>query len=220
MKTDDNKMTAAERRDLSGLIRQRARLMKAQVAQRGCELMADFETQLSSIFSYDDDKTWSTARAIAKQSLKETQAVVAERCRELGIPKQFAPTLEMTWYSRGENASKERRAELRNAAKARIAALEAAAKTEIETISVNGQTALVADGLTSEAAKLFLEQMPAPAALMPLLEIGQVCALNDDFREEAHRLLQQRRALWGLDSAEALSGESPNDTEPAEHSAA
>ena len=206
MNTDDNKMTAAERRDLCSLIRQRARLMKAQVAQRGNELMADFEAQLSSIFSYDDDETWKAAHAAAEKAAQEAKVVIAERCRELGIPKQFAPSLSLEWYHRGQNASKDRRAELRNAAKARIAALEAAAKTEIETISVNGQTELVADGLTSEAAKLFLEQMPAPAALMPLLEIGQVCALNDDFREEAHRLLQQRRSLWGLDSAEFLSG--------------
>ena len=215
MQTDDNKMTAAERRDLCSLIRQRARFMKAQVAQRGHELMADFEAQLSSIFSYDDDETWKAAHAAAEKAAQEAKVVIAERCRELGIPKQFAPGLSVEWYRRGENGSKDRRAELRIAAKARIAALEAAAKTEIEGISVNGQTELVADGLTSEAAKLFLEQMPTPAALMPLLEISQVCALNDEFREEARRLLLKRQSLWGLASAESLSGERPNDTETA-----
>ena len=45
-----SKMTAAERTDLRSLIRQRAKLMKAHVAQRGLELMTDFERQLQAIF--------------------------------------------------------------------------------------------------------------------------------------------------------------------------
>lgn len=172
-----SKMTAAERNDLRSLIRQRARLMKTEVKQRRLELMSDFERQLSAVFSYDQDKIWKGAAALAEQAVKDAQAVIAERCRDLGIPKEFAPGLHLEWYRRGANAVKDRRAELRIAAKARLDALEATAKTEIERISVNGQTDLIADGLTSEAAKLFLEQMPSAETLMPLLELTQVQGL-------------------------------------------
>ena len=170
-------MTAAERNDLRSLIRQRARLMKTELKQRRLELMADFEKQLSAVFSYDQDETWKSAHALAEQAVKDAQAVIAERCRDLGIPKEFAPGLHLEWYRRGQNAVKDRRAELRIAAKARLDALEASGKTEIERISVNGQINLIADGLTSEAAQAFLQQMPSAAALMPVLELNQVQGL-------------------------------------------
>ena len=55
------KMTSMERRELQGLIRQKARLMKAQAAQRGRELIAEFEQQLNSHFNYDQDEVWKEA---------------------------------------------------------------------------------------------------------------------------------------------------------------
>ena len=172
-----SKMTAAERNDLRSLIRQRARLMKTEVRQRRLELMADFERQLSATFSYDQDEIWKGAHSIAEQAVKDAQVVIEERCRELRIPKEFAPTIQMLWFGRGENAVKERRTELRFAAKARLDALEASAKTEIERVSVDGQTNLIADGLTTEAAQTFLEQMPSTETLMPVLELNQVQGL-------------------------------------------
>ncbi len=171
------KMTSAERNDLRSLIRQRARLMKTQASQRGLELMAEFERQLSAVFSYDQDETWKGAHALAEQAVKDAQVVIEERCRELNIPKEFAPTISMMWFGRGQNAVRDRRTELRIAAKARLDALEATAKTEIERISVNGQTDLIADGLTSEAAQAFLERMPSTESLMPVLELNQVQGL-------------------------------------------
>ncbi len=172
-----DKMTSAERGDLRSLIRQRARLMKTELKQRRLELMSDFERQLSATFSYDQDETWKGAHALAEQAVKDAQVVIEERCRELNIPKEFAPTISMMWFGRGENAVRERRDELRRTAKARLDVLEATAKTEIERVSVNGQTDLIADGLTSEAAQAFLEQMPSTEALMPVLELNQVQGL-------------------------------------------
>ena len=55
--------------------------------------------------------------------------------------------------------------------------MEAAAKTEIERISVNAQTELIADNLTSEAAQTLLERMPSTETLMPRLELTQVRGL-------------------------------------------
>ena len=80
------KMTSAERNDLRSLIRQRAKLMKAHVAQRGLELMAEFETQLQTYFSYNQDEVWAAAYAEAEMIARESNTRVAQRCKELGIP--------------------------------------------------------------------------------------------------------------------------------------
>ena len=172
-----SKMTSAERNDLRSLIRQRARLMKTELKQRRLELMSDFERQLLAAFSYDQDETWKAAYSAAEQAVNDAKLIIAERCNAMGIPKEFAPNVSVEWWQRGENRSKERRTELRIAAKARLDVLEASGKTEIERISVNGQTDLIADGLTSEAAQAFLEQMPSAETLMPMLELNQVQGL-------------------------------------------
>ena len=171
-------MTRAERTDLGALIRRREKLLKTAAKQRAVELMADFERQISTIFSYDDDGTWETAFASAERAVEDAEAVIAEQCRKLGIPPEFAPSLSLGWYGRGENAVSHRRTELRRVAKTEIDAMEARAKTEIERVSVEQQTALISDGLTSAAAQEFLEQMPTAENLMPVLDMGQIKALS------------------------------------------
>ena len=90
----------------------------------------------------------------------------------------------MQWYGRGENAVKERRAELRRVAKTRIEAIEQAALVKIEMASVEAQTKVTASGLTSEGALAFFEHMPQVEELMPALEFSSV----DDFLETNKRL--------------------------------
>ncbi len=171
-------MTRAERTDLGALIRRREKLLKTAAKQRAAELLANFEKQISTIFSYDDDETWKAAFASAEKAVGDAKAVIAEQCRKLGIPPEFAPDLSLGWYGRGENAMSQRRTELRRVAKTEIDALEARAKTEIERVSVEQQTALISDGLTSVAAQAFLEQMPTAENLMPALDMDQIKALS------------------------------------------
>ena len=170
-------MTSAERGDLRSLIRQRARLMKTQASQRALELIAEFETQLQAYFSFDQDEVWEAAYTEAERAAQEASALIAQRCREMGIPKKFAPSLGFGWRGQGENASRQMRGDMRREAKMRIAAIEAGAKIEIERISVDAQTNLISEGLTSEAAQVFLEQMPSTETLMPILELKQVQGL-------------------------------------------
>jgi hypothetical protein len=170
-------MTARERQDLARLVRQRAKVEKAGAAQRRAEIMADFEQQLASIYTPDDDAAWKAMHEAAEQATTEANAAIAERCAELGIPKQFRPSISTYWYGRGENALKDRRAELRRVAVTRLDALEKAARTEIERASVEAQTALVADGLTTEKARTFLEALPSIGALMPALDVSEIRGL-------------------------------------------
>ena len=101
----------------------------------------------------------------AEREVAKAQARVAERCRELGIPKQFAPSLSLRWRNRGyDNPVKERRDELRRVAQAQIASLERQAIVKIEQASVEAQTEIALAGLTSEAARAFVERCRASRA--------------------------------------------------------
>jgi hypothetical protein len=170
-------MTKGERDDLSRLIRQRERVMKAAATQRAAELLADFEREMGAIHHYNNDETWARLHAEAKAMVAEAQTKVEARCKEMGIPAEFAPRMELYWYGRGENALKDRQQELRRMAKQRIKAMEAGARTAIEVNSVEAQTKLLAGSLTSEAAQAFLADMPKIETLMPKIDTAGVVEL-------------------------------------------
>jgi hypothetical protein len=167
-------MTKSEREDLGKLIRNRERVLKAAAAQRSAELLAEFEQQMASEYSYDEDAVWKKAASAAKDAADAAQEAIAERCAELGIPARFAPMIGVYWHGRGENGAKERRRELRDVAKSRIAAIEKAACTKIEMACLDAQAQIVAHGLTSDAAIAFFDALPKVEVLMPPLEIASI----------------------------------------------
>jgi hypothetical protein len=59
-------MNKGEREALQVLIRQRERVLKSAAKQRSSELLADFENQLGSIYSYDNDNTWAEASVFVR----------------------------------------------------------------------------------------------------------------------------------------------------------
>lgn len=164
-------LTTRERQDLGALIRRHEKLAKTAATQRAAELLADFERQLDTQYGFDSDETWRDAHTAATKAVQAAQEVVAARCAELGIPKAFAPTISgVSWFGRGQNAIKERRAELRRIATTRIDALRKAAVTQIEAESVRLQTEVVTTSLTSDHARAFLDRLPVIEQLMRPLE--------------------------------------------------
>jgi len=163
-------MTKSERADLARLARMREKAAKGQVEQRAAELLADATAKLSAIYRVDD-AAWADVTAAAKAAAVEADREVAKRCEALGIPPEFRPSLSLAWYGRGQNAMAERRQELRATARSRIEAEAKRARAAIEAASLEIQTQILSDGLTSEAARGFLESMPSPAELMPAVDI-------------------------------------------------
>jgi hypothetical protein len=151
--------------------------LKTAAGQRSAELLAEFEQQLASIYSYDQDEIWKQATEAAGKAVAKAKAQIAARCKELGIPARFAPTVEWGWRGRGENAVAERCGELRAVAKTRIAVIETAAFVKIEMSCLDAQTQVIANGLSSEAARSFFEAMPNVEALMPPLEFPAIEAM-------------------------------------------
>ena len=115
-------MTSSERQALLVLLRQRECVAKADAAEYAATLMADFEAKLAAVYQPEDDPVWEKIHEAADKAVAEANARILEVCRELGIPKKFAPGIRAGWYGRGENASSERRAELRRVAKTEIEA--------------------------------------------------------------------------------------------------
>ena len=167
-------MTKHEREDLQRLVRQREKVLKSAAKQRSAELIADFENQMGQEFSFDQDEVWERATKIAQAALAKANEQIAARCHEIGIPKRFAPGLDLSWYGRDENATKQRRDELRKMAKTRVEAIERQAVTEIELSCLAAQEQIALSGLTTEAARQFVEALPKIEALMPRLTFAEV----------------------------------------------
>ena len=58
-------MTKSEREDLAKLIRNREKVMKSAARERSAELLAEFEQQMASVYSYDQDEVWKSATEAA-----------------------------------------------------------------------------------------------------------------------------------------------------------
>ena len=185
--TGNGKMSQHEYSELKALLRRREQVAKTRAKRRSAELLADVEAQLAAEYKVDDER-WADINRAALAAVQQADAAIAERCRELGIREEFRPKLSLSWHSRGENALKDRRAELRKVAQTKIAAIEAQAIAEIERQSVEVQTQLVAGGLGSASAVAFLESMPGPDTLMPALTVGELKAQR--------ALLSPERPSW------------------------
>ena len=170
-------LTKGERETLLKLARQREKLAKSGADERAAHLVADFELQLDREFAFDENEVWKEATKRAEAVVAKANEEIAAECIRLGIPQEFAPSLAFGWRSKGQNASRMRKDELRRIAKRQIEGATKTARTEIERRSVETQERLMVGALSSEEAKRFLEQMPRAADLMPTLSFGDVKAL-------------------------------------------
>ena len=165
----------SEREDLQRLVRQREKVLKSAAKQRSAELLADFENQMGAEYAFDDDAVWEQATKAAEREVSKAKAQIAARCRDLGIPERFAPTLELGWQHRGyDNLIDARKKELRRMAQTRVEAIERKAITDIEVSCLEAQTQIAIAGLTSQTAKQLLESLPAIEVLMPRLSFQEV----------------------------------------------
>ncbi|MGH9560545.1 MAG: hypothetical protein ACRD3S_03740 [Terracidiphilus sp.] len=181
-------MTKGERDQLLQLVKKREKVMKVKAQERSALLLAEFDAQSAKIHHYDEDAVWQRVHAEAEKAIEKAQIAIAVRCKELGIPSEFAPGLEIYWRGRGHNAVAERRSELRRAARSRIESIEKEALSKIEALSLEAQTEIIANGLESAAAKAFLDSMPKIEALMPPVQVSEIQSLVEAKRQEQKRL--------------------------------
>jgi hypothetical protein len=181
-------MTKSERSELGQLIRKREKVMKSFASERAAKMLADFDEQSATLYSFDQDEVWKESTTRAQQVVEKANAEIAARCQELGIPKEFAPSLDFGWAERGQNQVAGRRAELRRAAASRIKSIEAETITKIERLSLVAQTEVIANGLESAAARTFLEKMPSLESMMPSLDVAELKRTLEEEKNGRRRL--------------------------------
>lgn len=179
-------MTGAERASLMVLLRQRERVAKADVDEHKVRLLSDFARQLAAIYRPEDDPVWAELKQASYAAVAEANAKIAARADQLGIIPSFRPSIQADWYGRGENAAAERRADLLRVARTELDAEAKRAYAAIAKASVDFQTQLIASGLTSEAARAFLEHMPTPEQLLPPISVARAEELLEDGRRGRH----------------------------------
>ena len=171
---NDRPMTKGEREDLIRLIKQRERVAKTAAGQRSAAMLAEFEQKISATHTFATNEVWKAATAAVIEAAKKANDEIAAEAAKLGIPEEFRPSIAFTWNRRGENEYAQRREELRRLAKAEIEALEKMARVQIETQSVQAQTEVISNGLSSEAAVLFLERLQPIESMMPALDVSDI----------------------------------------------
>jgi hypothetical protein len=172
--TSNGLMTRSEREDLLRIARKREKVAKTDASHRAAQLKANFEQQLDTRYTPEQDPVWEELYKNAERVVAEAQKKLARDCTAKGIPEQCAPQINLIWFERGRNTFRNERAEMRRVAYARIDELEKAAKVEIERVSLSIQTDLIRDSLQSSQAKAFLDRMPSADALMPALALTDV----------------------------------------------
>jgi hypothetical protein len=166
-------ISRVEREELRGILKGRAKLAKKLIEQRAAQLLADAEQQLAAVYAFDAE-VWKDLTANALETVKRADAELARRCRALSIPAEFRPKLALDWYSRGENAAKDRRTELRRVAVTRINAMAKEAQVQMETKALDGLELLARTALESAEAQRFLASIPTVEVLMPALDVAQL----------------------------------------------
>lgn len=189
-------LSRTETHDLSMIIKDRTKVLRAHAEEQAAACMADFEKKLAAEFDWDSDETWKAATLKAKEEIDKVQKVIEQRCAELGIPKTFAPQIGLAWQGRGENATSQRRSELRRVAKAQIDAMTKAAITKIEKQGLDLRTQVVAMGMLSAEGRLFLESLAPVEDAMRALDFTEI---EQRLEKERNLRLEDRRRLYGAD---------------------
>jgi hypothetical protein len=173
MSNTPDKMTSAERTELHKVLCRREKEARETVDEVKARRLADFETELATIFDHEHE-AFADVTTLAKELVAKADAEIQRRCDELGIRLEFRPDLRLGWSGRGANTSRERRVELRRVAQTRAESDARATKTKITRAFTDQMEALAVGALTSDEARAFLEGMPRPEVLMPEVRLAEL----------------------------------------------
>jgi hypothetical protein len=197
--TDHNgqpqKLSRTETHDLSMIIKDRSKVLRAHAEEQAAACMADFEKKLESMFDWDTDETWRKATEEATRAVDKVRDIVAEKYESLGIPRIFAPDVAMNYLGRGPAALDHRREEMRRLARKSVEAMTKAAITKIEKQALDLRTQVVSMGLLSADAHVFLESLAPIEETMRALDFHEVEAKLE--HEHQQRLEDRRRFGYG-----------------------
>jgi hypothetical protein len=187
-------LSRSETHDLSMIIKDRTKVLKAHAEEQAAACLAEFEAKMATVYKFDDDEVWQQAARAANNVVIDANEKIMAQCKKLGIPAAFAPTLNLVWAGRGQNMMVSRRNELRRVAQSSIDAMLKAAVTRIEHQSLDLRTQVVSMGLLSADAKMFLESLAPVTDAMCSLDFKEIERRLDVSKQKA---IQDQRRLYG-----------------------
>lgn len=174
-------ITKGERTELRSLIRQRFKVLRADVEQRRAELLAELETRIGARYA-EDDKNWSDAMYLIEEAAREANRKANDILRGLSLD---GLDLDGRDYNvvRATPLTKptRERVQIHREGAARIGAQIQSALLQLDRQEADLLTRLVAGALESEEARAFLGEIPTVSALVPadrLLELER--SLRED----------------------------------------
>jgi hypothetical protein len=174
-------ITKGERTELRALIRQRFKVLRAEVEARRAELAVELEERVAAKFA-EEDKRWADAMFLIDEAAREANRKANDVLRGLDIDAVDTSKEYSIVSNRGiTKPATERNVMLRNGAK-RIDAQVKAAYLQLDRQEAELLTRLVANGLESDEARAFLGEIPTVSALVPadrLLELERSLGSED-----------------------------------------
>ena len=79
------KLSRNETHDLSMIIKDRTKVLRARAEEQAAACMVVFDKKLAAVYSFDQDEVWKHAAEAAHEAVKAAQEIVAKRCEEMGI---------------------------------------------------------------------------------------------------------------------------------------
>ena len=80
MNEEPRRLSRNETHDLSMIIKDRAKVLKAHAEEQAAACMADFETKMATIYTWDQDETWKKA---TEEAMKVGPGQPKVHCRPL-----------------------------------------------------------------------------------------------------------------------------------------
>lgn len=174
-------ISKTERGELQRLVRQRFKVLRADIAQRETELLAELEDRLNTRFAADE-KGWADVGFAIQQAVDEASRKANDLVREY-VGREAWPHDARIVYFHGTVAIRQEiaktqpdRSVLRRTGQAHITATIKAACLELDRQEVDLLTRLATTALESDDAREFLGAIPTVSALVPasrLLELEQ-----------------------------------------------
>ena len=157
-------MSPGERQELRRVVRQRFKILRAEVTRREAEMRAEVETELAHRYAAQDTAITAHNEAIEEARHVYERAVHAAR-RELQ-----AQHPELTVGMRG-GVEDRNRSQVRAAALTAIPTRVADAQLDLDRQETTLLEALATDALAGDAARGFLAGIPTVGALVPLARL-------------------------------------------------
>lgn len=173
-------ITKGERAELRSLIRQRFKVLRADVMARQAELVAELESRIVAKYA-DDDKAFGDAVFLIEEAAREANRKANDILRGV-VPEKYADVHQEYRIVEARPIEKptRERALLRVQGTTRIDAQVRAACLQLDRQEADLLTRLVSGSLESEEARAFLGEIPTVSSLVP-----------------ADRLLELERSLRG-----------------------